>query len=855
MSTATPPKLETSLDTSSLFGNDDMFDFSGSKKSTNDGNSRGIGSITPTAPKIASSIINTSTDISPIPPPKSYDPTISPTASRFPQNTASAYSNIFTNSQHLDSDRPTQTESSPYHWDSKPTDDLLTSPVNNSPRNSRMLTPGQKSATFNHSRTDSLEAPSSRPTKTRGGGGDSSGLKRASAVMKRSSYDEDAAIVAGSVHRSNGQELHGPRPQPGHSTSAPVLDTVKRLSDRPKDRDSGWEETLPSISSSDNSLRSSGSSRDTTFTSPMMSRGNTDPSVQRSGIDSNHTTPKAKKTGLSETRYTDEPDDSIDVSISQAAALAAQYENFTPGPQIPANKVMTRAQFERYQQQQDDQRRLSGNTADDDDDDSIVSDEEETEVERNRQAAKLRERQDAHLSVYRQQMMKVSGSDQPDTALGMNSRMASMSTSALPLSHHSTMRAGPGSSDGEDEEVPLGILLAHGFPGRNRPPTRLSNASSQPNLRGTAQNQQQDPRLPPFARHLPQDPYNVGAGLVNPMNRMSLAFGGGGDARSVAGGSVYGGMPPSQLPGRGPGGLVGEIVKAEEQKAARKGMGMQFQPPQKDPFTQDPFARSGSPGGGMLGMGGGGVGPNGMPMGMNPGMMGNGMAMGMGGNQMNPGMGMQANDSMQQMQQFMQMQMQMMQMQMQMQQQQPQQMPQPQPQFMMGQQQRPTSVMSMNPQMGGLGVPQAHPRAMSMMEHQFPQMQSINNRASYAPSIAPSHRGPMGGGFLGPGAGYTPSIAPSERSNIGLPPRYRPVSHHPGSTGARTATLTSGAGHDWNGKAHGPSHLKTNVESDEDDESGWEELNRKRKEKKERKKKDGLKGMLHFGTSSNTSTT
>jgi len=52
------PKLETTLDTTSLFG-DDMFDFSSSKKDNKDASSPGIGSLTPTAPKIASnSIIN-----------------------------------------------------------------------------------------------------------------------------------------------------------------------------------------------------------------------------------------------------------------------------------------------------------------------------------------------------------------------------------------------------------------------------------------------------------------------------------------------------------------------------------------------------------------------------------------------------------------------------------------------------------------------------------------------------------------------------------------------------------------------------------------------------------------------------
>jgi len=54
------PKLETTLDTSSLFG-DDMFDFVGSKKDKKgEGLRGGLGAITPAAPKIASDSITSS---------------------------------------------------------------------------------------------------------------------------------------------------------------------------------------------------------------------------------------------------------------------------------------------------------------------------------------------------------------------------------------------------------------------------------------------------------------------------------------------------------------------------------------------------------------------------------------------------------------------------------------------------------------------------------------------------------------------------------------------------------------------------------------------------------------------------
>lgn len=571
-----------------------------------------------------------------------------------------------------------------------------------------------------------------------------------------------------------------------------------------------------------------------------MSRGNTDPIIRRHSPLSNNSTVKASA-------YLNDTDD-YDASMSAAAALANQYEVSGPAKQVVATKVMTKAQFELYQQQQDEHRRLGGKAPDDDDDESIVSEEEETEAERRRETARQRARQDAHLSVYRQQMMKITGTDQSDMPLGMQSRPASVSTSAL-VGQRYTMQ-GMQEEEDEDDEIPLGILMAHGFPSRSRPPTRLSNSNSQPNLRQSAQNQAGG--LPVFARHLPADPYNVGAGLQNPLNRQSLAFHTGpSDMRSNAGGSVYGGM--SNGPARG--GLVGEIVKAEEQRAYRKGLTNPQQ--QRDPFaSQDPFARSNSPGGGMMGYGGG----------QQP-QMGGGM---------DQTGAMQAQMA-QQMQQMMQMQMQWMQMQMQGGQ--PQ---QPPPQFLspmgmpgmpgMGQQMpRPNSTMgppSMNGQQqmgGGLGVPQMQQRPMSMMESQFGQ----NNMSNYAPSMAGSQRqsmaGAMGaplGGFMGMQPGYTPSIAPSERSNVGLPPRYRPVSQQPPSNlgQQRSMTLGSGIGHNWQQRAPASSALKNPAVAadEEDEEAGWEELNKKRKEKKDgwrKKKESGFKGMLNFGSTATTPST
>jgi len=127
--------------------------------------------------------------------------------------------------------------------------------------------------------------------------------------------------------------------------------------------------------------------------------------------------------------------------------------------------------------------------------------------------------------------------------------------------------------------------------------------------------------------------------------------------------------------------------------------------------------------------------------------------------------------------------------------------------------------------------------------------------SSLDPNSAPWIQGGQGGMFtssLIPG--YAPSIAPSERSNIGLPGRYRPVSHLPPvDNKSRTSTMMSGALHSWENKS-GQTTIKTvkkseNV-SDEDDEEGWEEMKKKREKKKStwRTKKDtnGLKEMLGY---------
>lgn len=113
---------------------------------------------------------------------------------------------------------------------------------------------------------------------------------------------------------------------------------------------------------------------------------------------------------------------------------------------------------------------------DDDDDENDVSSDEESEAMRlknlrqkfddntlYRQSVRMRMNQDAHLSVYRQKMMKLTGQNQSFTA--QNRPHSAFVTSSVDL------MAG-GEDDDEDDEydnVPLGILRAHGFPTGQHP--------------------------------------------------------------------------------------------------------------------------------------------------------------------------------------------------------------------------------------------------------------------------------------------------------------------------------------------------------------------------------------------------
>ena len=554
-----------------------------------------------------------------------------------------------------------------------------------------------------------------------------------------------------------------------------------------------------------------------------------------------------------------------DPSFRDLAKSAERYQSGRSSPpRKPPSKVMTPAQFEQYRKEHELSRRRSNASKSDASEDGENYDDDDEE--RDRQLVKQRRKQEAHLSVYRQQMMKVTG-EQPSVAPVITNHRPGLDRPSLSAPNLSARMSSMGlavdkpaasgkSSDDEDEDIPLGILAAHGFPSKEKPPAQLgantiryaSETYPPPPASIAGGSMVGDaPRggLPAFARNLPKDPY-YGASIVNPSNRESLAFGNSGAS------SVYGGSHRNIHPG----GLVGVIATEERERAMRRG----------SPNAQGGF---GLPGSGLP-----------LPPSMAP-----------------PGL-LTPSDQAQmqmsaQMNQMMQMQMQFMQQMMALQGLQPGQMPpaamQPgqippqlpfpqqmaQPGFLSPlslqvpqiQMQRPFSVGAQSAPNSPIAPQQQQQRAMSMLS---PAMGGLyphqGNRNSKAPSLMPSTMG----GALAPGTVYAPSIAPSERSNIGQPSRYRPVSIAPideiPKKSSRTSTMTGAtalnAGQADGATKNSESSKQATVRvvkgggSDDEDEMGWEEMRRQKEQKmgmRKGKKREqgmgnGLRDLYYPGT-------
>ncbi|KAI9370497.1 hypothetical protein BJX61DRAFT_535600 [Aspergillus egyptiacus] len=532
-------------------------------------------------------------------------------------------------------------------------------------------------------------------------------------------------------------------------------------------------------------------------------------------------------------------EDNLHSSIAAHAQLAAEYESKSM-PVSSSNKVMTPSQFEHYRQQQE---LKSANSDASDSEDSAGSDfDDEDEDEKNREAEKQRRKQEAHMSVYRQQMMKVTGQQSPSPSLRPEERASNSAPNLANLSLHPGNGSGGGknSEEDDDEEIPLGILAAHGFPNRNRPPSRLVSSNSMQNLRasyqpphlGSAGSDMGGNRssLPVFARNLPRDPY-FGASLVTPSNRESLALGGGG---SVYGGPSGAAAGRSLTPSLPPGGLVGVIATEERARAMRRGS------PNTHALYEHQPGFAGSTGN-----------VNGIPR---PYTMLNMNSYGPSNIQPPMSATEQAQVQLsQQMGNMMQMQMQWMQQMIQLQggQVPPQQFASPG--IPSAQAANANSRPSSMPSAGGAYASPAYginQRTLSMLD---PNVSSRLNTPPAPFSTAGNRPGTPGG------AGYAPSLAPSERSNVGLAPRYRPVSTLPAEAESMNFLPLPKTWNDENRKsaavipyAHvnspnttirpvsgynrslaATSKLNSQFQpEEEDDEEGWAEMMKKREKKK-----------------------
>ncbi|KAL8703280.1 MAG: hypothetical protein Q9201_003521 [Fulgogasparrea decipioides] len=824
-STATPPKLLDTglgLGSSDLDGFGDMFENFGKRRSTLGADVVGLGDAITASP--GSMDVNKGLGLvkpsagqegtSPVPASRSL------TTSYFGERSNSTPSPI-----QIDRSRDTrEAQFSPYSWSSHESRDGL------------MGSPGLTGTDHSNNYEDATAVPrhavgptpartvpvsgSSSPSNRRKQQRQSSygtGLRRTSAYESRHDsvplQDEDAKLVMESINAS--RRLN--RRSEASGEQGPYRDDEGDFEGiQPSSSLLGASAQVSSSPANLSPQRRLSPERRQHAPGELFDANDTNTSESNWRVGSNETTPRAKTLELANR---DKRSSLFDPSLHpppRAGTSPVQTGQGTkPGAQ---NKVMTPAQFERYRREQEMTRTQNGQSVADDSDDDSDHYEDDDEAERNKELAKQRRKQEAHLAVYRQQMMKVTGeqpSGLPDLGpLRPAAERASLSapnigqgTPTLTFSADKTSAHGKACDD-EDDEIPLGVLAAHGFPNKNRPPGASANENIRynsesyppPQVPSSGASSAGGSRLPAFAKNLPADPY-YGAGLVNPSNREMPSF------SNHGGGSQYGGASPNLHPG----GLVGVIAGEERARAMRRG----------SPNAQGNY---GSP----L--------PQGMPqvMCMPPGAP----------PMMSPGDEAQIQMS-QQMTQMMQMQMQWMQ-QMQsmmaggMQPPQPgQQMPPGMPPMPPPHGQIPMNYNLLSPQ-GQMLRPMSHSApsspALAQQQQRAMSMMSPNLSPQWPPnkSAAPS----MMSGALG-SHGYAPSIAPSERSNIGQPSRYRPVSIAPIDEHSRPASrspnnlLHPGAADRKSTLSSGKTSPvpPRKVPSDDDDEEGWEEMKKKKEQK------------------------
>lgn len=511
---------------------------------------------------------------------------------------------------------------------------------------------------------------------------------------------------------------------------------------------------------------------------------------------------------------------------------------------IPQNgqRMMSPAEFKQYKERKEREQMSHASK----DEDEPTYEDEEDEIEKKQQLAKQRRKQEAHLAVWRQQMRKVTG-DLPERP----KMETSLSTPDL-FDRLDAESGGKLSSD-EDDDIPLGVLQAHGFPTNDRPPSKpttptpnVVRMASYPAPSGTTRN---DPNaggggapgsLPPFAKGLPADPF-VGANLVVPSNRQSMAFS---NSNTQVPAPQSRQLSPSRqpLPVFGPpGGLLGVIAEEEKARAIRRRSSNMLGLYPATGMPSHDQSQYGMPQQQQMSFG---HNPS-----MNSSMMSLQQPMMMTTPQNVPSNMEQAQAQMMQMQ--MQMQLQWMQM-MQMQGLSPSIQKDAQQQFNFNNN-------TARPQSAFLPTAQAGPsRSRPNLHSRNPSLLSVGTQAEL-PRNMPSATQPRS---------YTPSIAPSERSNIGQPSRYRPISsanmldppttnssstqrasklylNDSSTTNNNNSSRLSLAVTDPNqnrrytkeekGKQPiGKPRVQVHVDDEDDEEQGWAEMKRKTMERKEK---------------------
>ncbi|KAK9356653.1 hypothetical protein V1505DRAFT_372095 [Lipomyces doorenjongii] len=218
-----------------------------------------------------------------------------------------------------------------------------------------------------------------------------------------------------------------------------------------------------------------------------------------------------------------------------------------PGLLTREKRVMTVSEFEKYRLKQTESPDLN----DDDKDENSESDNEgffksDSDSETLQEALKLKQRQDANLAVYRQQMRKVTGNSAPLPPPPVPGTRAGGQLPTLPGSSQLL----PEDED-DDDEVPLAILHAHGLPGRHRgtPPSITSRPmSSKPASIYPSQMQVQS--FPPALAPVPYP-----RGLTLPEQMLDPMF-----------------DPQFQQAMPTPRGLIHEIAREQEAKLHRRSM-------------------------------------------------------------------------------------------------------------------------------------------------------------------------------------------------------------------------------------------------------------------------------------------